>query len=65
MLLRLRHALLCTLFAVAASAPAQTTGLFTTATAAGVYPVTITATGITPGEPAITHTLNLTLNLTY
>jgi hypothetical protein len=61
------RSLLClfVLALVAASTTACGPDVFTTATAAGVYPVTITATGVTPGEPAITHTLNLNLNLTY
>ena len=38
--------------------------IFVVATPTGSYPVTITATGTTPGEDPITHTLNINLNIT-
>jgi hypothetical protein len=38
--------------------------IFFLGTPAGSYPVTITATGTTPGENPITHTLIVTLNIT-
>jgi hypothetical protein len=49
---------------LAASTTACGPDIFFAATPPGTYPVTITATGTTPGEDPITHTLEITLNLT-
>jgi hypothetical protein len=60
------RSLLCVvvLTTLAACTTACGPDIFYAATLPGTYPVTITAVGTTPGEDPITHTLNITLDIT-